>query len=274
MSYDNVCKYLAEQYPAEFVRWLLAIEPREIDVLKTELSLEPIRADSVTFLQTANQILHIEFQTSTLSNPPLPFRMLDYSVRLKRQYRCPVIQVIVFLQEEDNELVFTEEYRDETTVHRYQVIRLWEQDSALFLTNPGLLPLAPLTRTDSPQGLLARVAENVARISDREERQNVAGCLEVLAGLRFTKDLIRQFLPEDIMRESVIYQDIAAKERKQEAILLIMRQLNRRFSQLDSSLVEQVQGLSIKQLEDLAEAFVDFSEVGDLVTWLNQQQRE
>ncbi|KYC41449.1 hypothetical protein WA1_22430 [Scytonema hofmannii PCC 7110] len=274
MSYDNVCKYLAEQYPAEFVRWLLAIEPREIGVLKTELSLEPIRADSVTFLQTANQILHIEFQTLTSSNPPLPFRMLDYSVRLKRQYRCPVIQVIVFLQEEDNELVFTEEYRDETTVHRYRVIRLWEQDSALFLTNPGLLPLAPLTRTDSPQGLLARVAENVDRISDREERQNVAGCLEVLAGLRFTKDVIRQFLSEDMMRESVIYQDIAAKERKQEAILLIMRQLNRRFSQLDSSLVEQVQGLSIKQLEDLAEAFVDFSEVGDLVTWLNQQQRE
>ncbi|KAF3891330.1 DUF4351 domain-containing protein [Tolypothrix bouteillei VB521301] len=76
------------------------------------------------------------------------------------------------------------------------------------------------------------------------------------------------------MRESVIYQDIAAKERKQEAILLIMRQLNRRFSQLDSLLVEQVQGLSIKQLEDLAEAFVDFSEVGDLVIWLNQQHRE
>ncbi|GAA6620817.1 hypothetical protein NUACC26_066350 [Scytonema sp. NUACC26] len=137
-----------------------------------------------------------------------------------------------------------------------------------------MLPLAPLTRTDSPQGLLARVAENVARISDREERQNVAGCLEVLAGLRFTKDLIRQFLSEDIMRESVIYQDIAAKERKQEAILIIMRLLNRRFSQLDSSLAEQVQGLSIKQLEELAEAFVDFSEVGDLVTWLNQQQRE
>ncbi|MFL9457417.1 MULTISPECIES: DUF4351 domain-containing protein [Nostocales] len=88
------------------------------------------------------------------------------------------------------------------------------------------------------------------------------------------KDLIHQFLPEDMMRESVIYQDIAAKERKQEAILLIMRQLNRRFSQLDSLLVEQVQGLSIKQLEDLAEAFVDFSEVGDLVIWLNQQHRE
>ena len=58
MSYDNACKYLAEQYPADFVRWLLGVEPTQIEVLKTELTLEPIRADSVTFLQTANQIPH------------------------------------------------------------------------------------------------------------------------------------------------------------------------------------------------------------------------
>ncbi|GBE92371.1 flagellar assembly protein H [Nostoc cycadae WK-1] len=86
MSYDNACKYLAEQYPAEFVRWLLGVEPQQIEVLKTELTLEPIRADSVTFLRTDNRILHIEFQTITTSTPALNFRMLDYSVRLKRQY--------------------------------------------------------------------------------------------------------------------------------------------------------------------------------------------
>ena len=102
MSYDNACKYLAEQYPADFVRWLLGVEAPQIEVLKTELTLEPIRADSVTFLQTANQILHIEFQTLPKSKTPLNFRMLDYSVRLKRQYKCPVTQVLIFLQETDN----------------------------------------------------------------------------------------------------------------------------------------------------------------------------
>lgn len=183
VSYDNACKYLAEQYPTDFVRWLLGIEVQEIEVLKTELTLEPIRADSVTFLQAANQILHIEFQTLAKSNPALNFRMLDYSVRLKRQYRCPVVQVLIFLQETTNEIVFTEEYRDNTTIHQYQVVRLWEQDSTLFLANPALLSLASLTRTDSPQTLLAQVAEQVATIPDREERQNIAGCVEILAGL-------------------------------------------------------------------------------------------
>lgn len=39
MSYDNACKYLSEQYPSEFVRWLLAREPQQVEVLKTELTL-------------------------------------------------------------------------------------------------------------------------------------------------------------------------------------------------------------------------------------------
>jgi predicted transposase YdaD len=62
--------------------------------LHREMVLEPIRADSVIFLQTANRILHVEFQTLTQSNPAIPFRMLDYSVRLKRQYKCPIVQVV------------------------------------------------------------------------------------------------------------------------------------------------------------------------------------
>lgn len=37
----------------------MRVEPRKIEVLKTELSIEPIRADSVTFLQIENRILHL-----------------------------------------------------------------------------------------------------------------------------------------------------------------------------------------------------------------------
>ncbi len=105
MSFDNVGKYLAEQYPLEFAKWLLSNEPKKVKVLKTELSIEPIRADSVIFLQTESRIIHIEFQTLTKSNPPVPLRILDYYVRLKRQYRTSVTQVVIFLQETDNEIL-------------------------------------------------------------------------------------------------------------------------------------------------------------------------
>jgi predicted transposase YdaD len=58
MSFDNVCKLLAEKYPADFVRWLINDEARNIKILKTELSIEPIRADSVIFIQTVRLIHH------------------------------------------------------------------------------------------------------------------------------------------------------------------------------------------------------------------------
>ena len=276
MSYDNACKYLAETYPREFARWLLAIEPPEIRVLKTELTLEPIRADSLSLLRSANRILHLEFQTLPVSRPPMPLRMLDYSVRLKRKYRCSVDQVVIFLQETTNEVAFAEEYRDDTTIHRYRVIRLWEQDSSSFLSNPALLPLAALTKSDSPQGLLEEVAEQVASIEEIEQRQNIASCAGILAGLRFEEDLIRQLFREEIMRESVIYQSIrqAGKQEglqeglKQEALKLVMRLLRWRFGELEARIVAKVQVLSREQLEELTEALLDFSEVEDLDAWL------
>ncbi|AFZ60511.1 Rpn family recombination-promoting nuclease/putative transposase [Anabaena cylindrica FACHB-243] len=271
MSFDNVCKILAEKYPLDFANWLLPETVEKIKVLKTELSIEPIRADSVILLQTKNRILHLEFQTNTKSDTPIPLRMLDYFVRLVRQYNLPVTQVVIFLQETSNEIAFTEAYIDEMTNHRYRVIRMWEQDSALFLNNPALLPLAPLTKTNSAPGLLSQVAREIAKITNVEARQNTAAYTEILAGLRFEKNLIRQLLSEDIMQESVIYQDILQKGEQKEAFRFLNRQLNRRFGVIDSPIMERIRLLSTEQLEILGEEFLDFSEVSDLITWLDAQ---
>ncbi len=62
------------------------------------------------------------------------------------------------------------------------------------------------------------------------------------------------------------------KEGKEEGQQdLIIRQLNRRFGEIDASLIEQVRELSVEQLEGLGEALLDFSVVADLEAWLNQQ---
>ncbi|MHC5730548.1 MAG: Rpn family recombination-promoting nuclease/putative transposase, partial [Nostoc sp.] len=138
MAYDNTCKYLAEHYPADFAKWLLASDTSDIQVLKTELNLEPIRADSVTFLQIANQILHLEFQTTPKSKTPLDFRMLDYYTRFKREYWCEIKQVVIFLQATSFEAAFQTQYIDTNTRHSYRVIRLWEEDPTPLLSNPAL----------------------------------------------------------------------------------------------------------------------------------------
>ena len=128
-----------------------------------------------------------------------------------------------------------------------------------------------MTQTDSPTALLSQVAEKVARIPDITEQQNITGCLGILAGLRFEKDLIRQFLREEVMQQSVIYQDIWERSRKAEAVSLILRQVNRRFPEVDSSLIERVKILSVEQLEEFGESLFDFSNVSDLQAYLTRQ---
>jgi len=281
LAYDNICKYLAEQYPTEFARWLLSDSATDIQVLRTELNVEPIRADSLTLLQTSNQILHLEFQTQPTSNPPLPFRMLDYWVRLKRQYWCHVEQVVIFLKYSTSEAVFTNEFEDVNTRHRYRVIRLWEEDPTPLLANPALLPLATLAKTDSPNALLEQVVAQVDMIEEPRQRGNLSACVAVLAGLRFEENLIRQLFREEIMQESVIYQQILQKGlqqglqqgKQEEASSLIVRQLTRRFGTVNSQNQEQIQALSINQLEELGEALLDFSSVTDLFSWLDEHQQ-
>jgi len=281
VTYDNTLKYLVEQYPEQFVRWLLSSEPTDIQILKTELSLEPIRADAVTFLKTANRILHLEFQTLAASKPPLPIRMLDYWVRLYRQYECEVEQVVIFLNPTTSEAVFTEQFTASNTFHRYRVIRIWEQNPEPLLASPGLLPLAALAQTDSPQALLERVAAQVDMIAELEQRRNVSACVQLLAGLKFDNALINTFFREEVMQESVVYQKIIQRgieqglqqglqQGKEAELALIMRQLIRRVGTVNPELQPQIQALSQAELEDLAEALLDFDAEADLVNWLNR----
>ncbi|MEA5519882.1 Rpn family recombination-promoting nuclease/putative transposase [Limnoraphis robusta] len=278
MAYDNLCKRLAEESPATFAQWLLGTNPGTIQVLKTELSLEPISADAITFLQTSEQILHLEFQTQPTSEPPLPLRMLDYWVRLYRKYRRPIQQFIIFLQATTSEVVFTEEFVTETTRHRYRVIRMWEQNPAIFLNDRALLPLAPLAQTNSPETLLTQVAAEVAKIEAIEQRRNVLAAVQIIAGLRYDKTLIQQLLREDIMRESVIYQDIlqqgvrqgVQQGRGEGEASLIIRQLTRRFGELSPEVIQRIRSLSLPQLDALGEELLDFTEIAEFVTFLEQ----
>ncbi|MEZ2240618.1 Rpn family recombination-promoting nuclease/putative transposase [Microcoleus sp.] len=285
MAYDNTCKYLAEKFPAAFVHWLLPIdEPTTVQVLKTELIQEPIRADSLVFLQTDNQILHLEFETRPYSDPTIAFRMLDYYVRLKRQYSCSINQVVIFLQQTASEQVFVSEYTDANTRHSYRVIRLWEQDPALLLSVPGLLPLATLSQTNSPRILLEQIATQIATIQEPTQQADLLACTQVLAGLRFEKDLIRQLFRKETMRGSVIYQEIREdgllegrqlgllEGRKDEALSFLTRQLTRRIGPIAPETREQIQTLSVEELEDLGEALLDFSSASDLTNWLNEHQ--
>ena len=264
MAYDNLCKRLAADYPSAFVHWLLAVEAVDIEKLPTELSKEPIRADALYFLPEFGQILHIEFQTEPQSNPPLPVRMLDYFVRLYREYGCAVEQVVIFLKPTNSEFAYVEQFAVGNTLHRYRVIRLWEQDPEPLLTNPGLLPLAVLARTASPTALLEQVASRVDMIEEPIQQRDISACAEILASLKFDQNFVRQFLREDFMRESAIYQEIF----KEGESSIVLRLLARKVGQISPETRSQIQQLPLAQLEELGEAMLNFASAQDLTDWL------
>ncbi|MEI6444005.1 MAG: DUF4351 domain-containing protein [Nostocales cyanobacterium ELA583] len=52
---------------------------------------------------------------------------------------------------------------------------------------------------------------------------------------------------------------------------IILRLLNRRFGQLEISLIEQIQRLSTDELESLGDVLLDFSNISDLEVWLREK---
>jgi hypothetical protein len=102
--------------------------------------------------------------------------------------------------------------------------------------------------------------------------------LELVYNLRENLRVNQELEADDrelIMRLEPLYQrdrEQAVQEgNKQGEQRLVLRLLNRRIGDIDASLIERVQGLSIEQLENLGEALLDFSSVADLETWLHQQ---
>jgi len=276
MSFDNLCKLLSEKYPTNFASWVLKTPQSNVEVLKTELSIEPIRADSVTFLQLQGRILHLEFQTQWRSKPPIPLRMLDYWVRLYRLYRLPITQVVVLLLPPPETEVIETHFTLENTEHQYQVIRLWEENPDGFLHDPALLPLAPLTATNEPQTLLQRVIQQVNELEE-EKRVEISAYAQIVAGLKYEKDLVKRLFREGMMRESVIYQDIiqeGRQEGEQRERSLILRLLTRRVGELSQMWRDRVNSLSLEQLENLGEALLDFQGIEDLETWWSQLNKK
>ncbi|ACB52801.1 unknown [Crocosphaera subtropica ATCC 51142] len=268
--YDSTCKFIALEYSRDLATWLIG-KPLDLTEIKpSELSLEPIRADTLIFLESEELILHIEFQTDPKDD--IPYRMLDYATRLYRRYpHKPIHQVVIYLRKNNSLLVRQNDYQQGKTYHQFEVIRLWEQPSEPLLQAPGLFPFAILAQTQDQENLLRQIAQEIEQISDSREQSNVAASTAILAGLVLNKEIIQRLLRKDIMKESVIYQEIRAEGQQEEAVNLLLRQLNRRIGGISPELSHKIRSMSLEQLENLGEALLDFHSLQDLEQWLENE---
>lgn len=96
-KWDSPLKRLVEDYPQDFVSWLLQQATFE-RVLKTELSHRIIHTDMLlaAIKQGHRCALHLEFQAE--SDPHMAKRLWEYNVRATIQYGCPIYSYVVYLK--------------------------------------------------------------------------------------------------------------------------------------------------------------------------------
>lgn len=132
-----------------------------------------------------------------------------------------------------------------------------------------------MAATTDSEALLTEIAQRVNQL-ELDRRQEVSTYIQILAGLKFEKALIQKIFREGMMRESVIYQDILEEGREkgreegrsQGELNLVIRLLTRRFGAVDETVRSRIASLPLPLLEDLGEALLDFTEIEDLMNWL------
>ncbi|WP_193200257.1 Rpn family recombination-promoting nuclease/putative transposase [Nostoc sp. MG11] len=212
--FDSTCKFIAELYSPDFATWLLGETITLTKLSPTELSLEPIRADALILLQSDEVVLHIEFQTQP--DEDMPFRMADYRLRVYRRFpNKRMHQVVIYLDKTTSDKVYQTTFTTETLRHEFSVIRVWEQPPEIFLKTTGLLPFAVLCDTNNQVGILQQAAAAVDKIAERRTQSNIAAAAAILAGLVLEQEVIGRLFRKDIMRESVIYQQIKTEGREE-----------------------------------------------------------
>jgi len=157
------------------------------------------------------------------------------------------------------------------------------------LTISQLRGRAVLSQTNDREATLGEVAARWSNIQQNSIQNNIRASTAILAGLILEKDLVKQILRSDIMKESVIYQDILEEGRQeglqlglrqgieqglQQQQALILRLLNRRVGNIPTNLQTIIEQLSQTQLEDLTEALMDFTTLSDLSNWLESHLEE
>ena len=308
-DHDRLFKELISTFFVEFLElfvpdMLLYLEADSLVALDKEVfgdvdSEDKYEADLVIKAhfkaQDAFFLIHVEHQSYDQSI--FGARMFRYFIRLYEKYKMPVYPIAIFSYdtpyrpEPDK---FTISFPNKEVLElRYDVVQLNRLDWRTYLTKPN--PIA--------SALMAKMA-----IAPADRVRVKLECLRMLAGLKlnlartrlisgFVDKYLKLDQTERVSFTQAIDEVIPPQEKEQVMeivtswmeegivigrqegevigqhkgeVLLILRQLTRRFGELDERTEARVRSLPVANLETLSDAIFDFTSAADVVTWLDQ----
>ncbi|WP_017318951.1 DUF4351 domain-containing protein [Mastigocladopsis repens] len=305
IDHDRLFKELLSNFFPEFIelffpdvsaywdRDSLQFLPQEMftDITEGERKIVDLLVQAAFINQKALFIIHTEHQSYTKSD--FNARMFRYFARLHEKYDLPVYPIVIyshdFPQRPEANSYSIEFPGWKVLEFNYRVIQLnclnWQD----FVNhqNPVASALMSKMRMDAQERptvklvslqLLSTLGLNPAQV------QLISGFIDTYLKLNaeekavFEEQLatIEPRQQEEVMQIVTSWMEEGIQQgrqegRQQEAATLVLRLLNRRFSGVSSQLQERIQNLSTAELEDLAEALLDFNTVADLEAWLGNR---
>ena len=146
----------------------------------------------------------------------------------------------------------------------------------------GLIELIVSKEAQAPELVKTLIARTKTEVENDREKQGIIELLETVLLSKFSQlsrqEIEAMFLVSDI-KQTRVYQE-AKQEGRQEGreegrqngeMILLIRQLSKKFGKLKDIYIENINSLKIEQLEKLGEALLDFTEINDLETWLKSE---
>ncbi|NET16955.1 MAG: DUF4351 domain-containing protein, partial [Okeania sp. SIO1H6] len=110
---------------------------------------------------------------------------------------------------------------------------------------------------------LDSIPENLGEVSEIGKALNIANKINMTA-----EEL------DIVERRGIAMQDERGRityAEQQGRLQLIMRQLKKRFGEIPEAIISQIEDLSVENLDDLGEDFLDFNSLEDLLNWLQDR---
>jgi predicted transposase/invertase (TIGR01784 family) len=146
----------------------------------------------------------------------------------------------------------------------------------------GLIELIVSQEAQAPELVKTLMARTKTEVENDREKQGIIELLGTVLLSKFSQlsrqEIEAMFLVSDI-KQTRVYQE-AKQEGRQEGreegrqngeLILLIRQLSKRFGKLKDIYIENINSLNIEQLEKLGEALLDFTDINDLETWLKSE---
>lgn len=223
-QFDIVTKDVIHTFPEDVLRFIMNRTDIEfLEHLETEFAnVETREMDSLikVLLNGEPVLVHCEFQTGDSSDLDMTRRNVGYIGRCYERYGLPIFSHVIYLRPNagrNDPGGVRQNIEGYNFIVEYKVIRLIEVDGQSILESrqPGLMPFLPLMQPPSDvdvQQWLHQCVEATKTLSlDTPTRANILADMWIMSGLTHNRLPLSEIFPEDIMRESPVYQSILEK---------------------------------------------------------------